>query len=539
MADGTAPSDDDGDDLSDDAPRDVHETLLPSITLSILGRGETPLPADVGIASPVPLRAHVSGSHVAPPTPITAPASSPASHATRESGPIIAAEVEAMGVDAALEVSGEAQILPEIADRRGARQGDMIGGRYVVEGQLGRGGMGRVMRVRHQVLGKAFALKLIKAPIATNPRMREMFYREARLASACTHDNVCSIVDFGQDAQFGLFMVMELLDGQTLHSKLRQGGRMAPKVACDIMWQICEALRYIHGRAIIHGDVKSENVFLVRGAAQRRVVKLLDFGLSRPDLGRGVGEVDGTPEYLAPERIQGGPANVASDVYALGILLFELLTGRLPFTGKLDSVFQQQLEAAMPVASKMIDEPLDERADEIIAKATAKNPSDRHADVAAFMYELRTLMNMLGMDVASRRRSGAGEGGRERRDLDHRTKAGWEVFHAAPVPMASCDVTGRVRIANPAFLEFLGCAGDVGGIELKDSGLLEVYPQLLIDLEKVAIKRKAIKRVLFLAEGGGTTVEVALIMTASPPTSEVTAGEIHIALHPLRHIRDS
>jgi serine/threonine-protein kinase len=529
MADGI-PSEDDGDDLSDDSPRDVHETLLPSITLSILGRGETPLPADVGLAPPVPLRAPVSGSH--------APLSRSVA-AKRESGPIIAAEVEAIGVDAALEAANE-QVLPEIAERRGARQGDMIGGRYVVEGQLGRGGMGRVMRVRHQVLGKAFALKLIKAPIATNPRMREMFYREARLASACTHDNVCSIVDFGQDAQFGLFMVMELLDGQTLHSKLRTGGRMAPKVACDTMWQICEALRYIHGRAIIHGDVKSENVFLVRGAAQRRVVKLLDFGLSKPDLGRGVGEVDGTPEYLAPERIQGGPANVASDVYALGVLFFELLTGKLPFTGKLDEVFQQQLEAPMPVASQMIDEPLDERADEIIAKATAKNPSDRHTDVAAFMYELRTLMNMLGMDVASRRRSGGGGegGGRERRELDHRTKAGWEVMHAAPIPMASCDATGRVRIANPAFLEFLGCAGDVGGIELKDSGLLEVYPQLLGDLEKVAIKRKAIKRVLYLAEGGGTTVEVALIMTASPPTSEVTAGEIHVALHPLRLIRE-
>ncbi len=518
MSDGD-PVEDDGDELSD-SPRDVHETLLPSLTLSVLGRGETPMPHDLGVASPVPLitPAHESGA--------------------------TGLEPGEAGVDAALEGTGEARALDSdilvTGERRGARQGDMVGGRYVVEGQLGRGGMGRVLRVRHQVLGKAFALKLIKAPIATNPRIREMFYREARLASACTHDNICSIVDFGQDNKFGLFMCMELLDGQTLHSKLRQGGRLAPKVACDIMWQVCEALRYIHGRAIIHGDIKSENVFLVRGAAQRRVVKLLDFGLSRPDLGRGVGEVDGTPEYLAPERIQGGPANVASDVYALGILLFELLTGRLPFTGKLDSVFQQQLEAQMPVASKMIDEPLDERADEIIGRATAKNPADRHADVAAFMYELRTLMNMLGMDGGARRRSGPGEGGaRERRDLDHRIKAAFEVFNTAPIPMASCDPTGRVRIANPAFLEFLGCAGDVGGIELKDSGLLDVYPQLLRDLENVAVKRKAIKRVLYLAEGGGATVEVAVVLTASPTTSEVTAGEVHIALHPLRIVKDA
>lgn len=511
------------DDDLDESPRDVHETLLPSLTLSVLGRGETPLPFDLG------------GVGVAPAVPLVAPPSQPDARFARTSpGSELSAD------HAFAETSGELRALESTGERpRGARQNDVIGGRYVVEGQLGRGGMGRVMRVRHQVLGKAFALKLIKAPIATNPRIREMFYREARLASACSHDNICSIVDFGQDPSFGLFMVMELLDGQTLHSKLRQGGRMAPKVACDIMWQVCEALRYIHGRAIIHGDIKSENVFLVRGAAQRRVVKLLDFGLSRPDLGRGMGEVDGTPEYLAPERIQGGPATVASDLYALGIMLYELLTGKLPFTGKLDEVFQQQLEAPMPVASKMIDEPLDERADEIIARATAKSPGDRHGDVAGFMYELRTLMNMLGMDGGARRRSGGptGEGSRERREVDHRAKAAYEVFVTAPIPMASCDPTGKVRVANAAFLEFLGCAGDVGGIELKDSGLLEVYPTLLQDLDAVVTRRKPIKRVIYLAEGGGQTVEVAVVLTASPTSSEVTAGEVHLALHPLRSIR--
>lgn len=505
-------------DQADDGSRDVHETLLPSLTLSVLGRGETPLPRDLGLAEAVPLQM----------PPRQAEAGDPL--------PIFDVTGELRAVEPAREQSGELRVAEVTGERpRGARQGDLIGGRYVVEGQLGRGGMGRVLRVRHQVLGKAFALKLIKAPIATNLRIREMFYREARLASACSHDNICSIVDFGQDPSFGLFMVMELLDGQTLHSKLRQGGRMAPKVACDIMWQVCEALRYIHGRAIIHGDIKSENVFLVRGAAQRRVVKLLDFGLSRPDLGRGVGEVDGTPEYLAPERIQGGPATVASDIYALGVLFFELLTGRLPFTGKIDEVFAQQLDAAIPVPSKLIDESLDERADEIVARATAKNPADRHGDVAGFMYELRTLMNMLGIETA-RRRGGTGEGSRERREIDHRAKAAYEVFLTAPLPMASCDPTGKVRVANQAFLEFLGCAGDVGGIELKDSGLLEVYPQLLKDLDAVGHRHKSVKRVIYLAEGGGTTVEVAVLLTPSPTSSEVTAGEVHVTLHPLRHV---
>jgi tRNA A-37 threonylcarbamoyl transferase component Bud32 len=425
----------------------------------------------------------------------------------------------------------------EAPQRRGARTGDVVGGRYIVEGQLGRGGMGRVLRVRHQVLGKAFALKLIKAPVAMDARMRELFYREARLASAMTHDNICSIVDFGEDPAFGLFMVMELLDGQTVHHKLRQGGRLPAKVACDVMWQVCDAVRYIHGRTILHGDLKTENIFLVRTSGNRRAVKLLDFGLSRPDLGRGAGSVDGTPEYLAPERIAGSPATTATDIYALGVVLYELLVGKLPFTGaNVEEVFRKQRTEPMPLPSSKVDEALDERADAIVARATAKNPADRHADVAGFMYELRTLMNMMGMDVA-KRRPAAAEAQRERRDLDHRTKAAYEMFAYASLPMAVADVNGKVRVANPAFLEFLGVAGESGGLHLRDSGLGEVCPSLFDDLKNAAAGRRTIKRAIYLSEGGDASVEAALIITPAPSSAEVTAGELHLVLHPLRAIK--
>jgi len=116
----------------------------------------------------------------------------------------------------------------------------------------------------------------------------------------------------------------------------------------------------------------------------------------------------------------------------------------------------------VPCPSKQVTEPLDERADELIARATAKEPAKRHPDVQSFMYELRALMGMLGMDQ-QRRRALAPEAARERRELDHRLKAEAEVFGAVPLPMASCDAAGRVRAANPAFLEFLGAAGDAGG----------------------------------------------------------------------------
>ncbi len=478
----------------------ANETLLPSLTLSVLGglsSGE-----DLGSASPI--------------TP------APASTTDRPISPA--------------GVAGEESTAETKLRLRGARRGDVIGGRYVVEGQIGRGGMGRVMGVRHEVLHKPFALKLIKVPIATNPRIREMFYREARLASGLSHDNICSIVDFGEDDQFGLFMVMEKLEGQTLHHKLRHDGRFAPKVACDIIRQIAEALRYIHGRSIVHGDVKSENILLTRTPDRRRVVKLLDFGLARPDAGTRQENVEGTPEYLAPERIRGASASHSSDIYALGILFYELLTGKLPYRGTLEEVFKAHCDNVVPRPSEQIDEAIDERADELVARATAKDPAMRHSDVAAFLYELRTLMNMLGMD-AGRGRGAAGGGERahakSKKPRHHAEKASIEVFETAPLPLACVDVQGNVRVANRAFLEFLGVAGSAAGINLQHSGFAEVYPALMDDLAIVVARRSTRKRILYLSEGGGVVVEVAVILTSPPSGSPVTAGEIHIALHPL------
>jgi PAS domain-containing protein len=426
---------------------------------------------------------------------------------------------------------------PDAPKLRGARTNDVVGERYVVDGTIGRGGMGRVLRVRHQALGKAFALKLIKVPIAHSPRIRDMFYREARLASALSHANICSVVDFGEDPEFGLFMVMELLEGRTLFKKLEHDGRFAPKVACDIIWQVAEALRYIHSRAIIHGDIKSENIFLTRTPDRRRVAKLLDFGLARAEaalLGGG-GRVEGTPHYLAPERIHGDPPSQQSDLYALGILFYELLVGKLPFPGTVEQIFQQHLEVEVPAPSSMIDEPLDERADEIVLRAVAKNLDDRHPDVAGFLYELRTLMNMLGVGLGRRRASRDVASESPKRLKEARADAAaLETFELAPIPLACVNVDGKVRVANRAFLEFLGVAGQAAGIDLADSALCDIYPAFLDDLRRCISKRKQCKRVIYLSEGGGRVVEVAVILT--PPTAgeaPITAGEAHIAFHPL------
>jgi eukaryotic-like serine/threonine-protein kinase len=417
---------------------------------------------------------------------------------------------------------------------RRARRGDVIGNRYVIEGQIGRGGMGRILRVRHQVLGKGFALKLIRERKATDVRTCEMFYREARLASSLSHDNICSIVDFGNDPAFGLFMVMELLEGVTILDKLEADGPMAVKAACAVMRQVADAVHYIHGRSIVHGDVKSDNILLADTPAQRRV-KLLDFGLARIDIGGVTRTLEGTPEYLAPECVQGQAATPRSDIYALGVLFYELLVGKHPFRGDMDEVLRRQVEEPFPRLAQVLGADADSRADALIARATAKNPALRHQDVAGFLYELQTLMDMLGMDGGRRRRQkDAAAGARRRgRSATRRTQGAAEVFDYAPIPLAAVDGDGKVRVANEAFLEFLGVAGDAAGIELAHSLLPDVYPQVLDDLNYVASSRSPVTRVITLHAHGEGVVEVAVILSAVPSRATVTAGDVIMALHPL------
>src|SRR5882757_5357292 len=157
-----------------------------------------------------------------------------------------------------------------------------VGGRYAIEGQLGAGGMGHVYRARHLQLGKAFALKMISPTFALDGAARARFNEEAKLASEITHPNIVSIVDFGEDPEFGAYMVMELIEGEPLISD--GAGPMSIKRACDTLAQVAEALDHIHRHGIVHGDIKAENIMLgteAAGQRRRRVVRLLDFGLAR------------------------------------------------------------------------------------------------------------------------------------------------------------------------------------------------------------------------------------------------------------------
>jgi serine/threonine protein kinase len=329
------------------------------------------------------------------------------------------------------------------------------------------------------------------------------------------------------------------LEGVSLYDKLHQDGSMTLKAACGVMWEIADAMHYMHSRSIVHGDIKSENILLIH-APQRRI-KLLDFGLARVDIRKLSGTLEGTPQYMAPECVHGQAASAQSDIYALGILFYELLTGSPPFTGEVEDVLRMQLTKFVPKPSELLGESIDIRADELILRATAKSLDERHQDMGFFLYELKTLMNMLGMDTSRRRRTldtTVSSARKRNRNGMRRTQGAAEIFEYAPIPLAAVDCAGKVQVANEAFAEFLGLDGDAASLDLTDSHLTEVYPALLDDLTYVSSSRSQLKRVIRLHDDHDGVVEVAVHLAAVPSQATVTAGGVYMTVHPLGRIRN-
>ncbi|MCK6510657.1 protein kinase [Myxococcota bacterium] len=213
---------------------------------------------------------------------------------------------------------------------------------YYLEEYLAEGATGRIFRARHLATGQQVALKLLQPELATQPQAIRRFRREAEAGLRLQHPRAVKLYEFGIAPGYGIFLVMELIEGQTLRQLLSTQGPLTPKIALQIALQICDALEKAHDFGIIHRDLKPANVMLQRHPSQKIMVKICDFGTARLEMQHNEfdthltipGMICGTPGYMAPEQIsQNQPIGPQTDIYALGVLLFEMLTGSLPFLG--------------------------------------------------------------------------------------------------------------------------------------------------------------------------------------------------------------
>src|SRR5579859_231237 len=206
----------------------------------------------------------------------------------------------------------------------------VLGGRYALAGVLGVGGMSTVWRARDQVLGREVAVKVLSPQFAADPGFLARFEREARHAAGLSHPHLVTVFDSGVD-EAGPFIVMELVTGRTLRQVLDEAGVLPPGEAVGIAAAVCEALAVAHGAGLVHRDIKPANMVLAPGGG----LKVLDFGIARAEgttAGTRTLGVLGTAAYLSPEQASGRPAGPQADLYALGCVLFEMLTGAPPST---------------------------------------------------------------------------------------------------------------------------------------------------------------------------------------------------------------
>ncbi|HEX6242600.1 MAG TPA: serine/threonine-protein kinase, partial [Polyangiales bacterium] len=288
--------------------------------------------------------------------------------------------------------------------------GRTIGGRYQVCELIGAGGMGTVYRGRHQLVGRDVALKFLAPRYARDAAARERFLREARAANRIDHEHIIDITDFGETSDNLVFLVMEYLEGDTLSNVIERGA-LAPERALTIAHQLATALARAHELDVIHRDIKPDNIFVL----QRRggdFVKLLDFGLAKvagEHRLTATGKVFGTPEYLAPEQARGESITGQADQYALGCVLYEMLTGTLPFEGPHPEVVLKHLQAEVaPPSRRKLGLPLAREMDALVLRMLAKHPGERFTDAYHLADELRQLLEQLSGGRSSRppRRSG-------------------------------------------------------------------------------------------------------------------------------------
>jgi serine/threonine-protein kinase len=272
-----------------------------------------------------------------------------------------------------------------------AWMGRVVDGRYRVTELIGRGGMGMVYKVEHLRMGKVAAMKVLHADLAADPDVIRRFEREAAAVSRLNHPHTVQVFDFGQ-AQEQLYLIMEYVRGQDLGEIVRRDGPLPWARAAPLFHQICGALAEAHDLGVVHRDLKPDNVLITRATGGRDFAKVLDFGLAKlgaaeqaPTAVTERTEIVGTPYFMSPEQIRGDDVDARTDLYSMGALMYNVLTGEHVFTAKnAVGVLTKHLTADLELPSvRAPDAEIDPRVDAIVAKALAKDPAARWPSASA------------------------------------------------------------------------------------------------------------------------------------------------------------
>jgi serine/threonine protein kinase/beta-lactam-binding protein with PASTA domain len=274
----------------------------------------------------------------------------------------------------------------------------IIDGRYRVLSRLGSGGMADVYLAEDQLLGRRLAVKVLHHHFAEDQEFVERFRREASSAAGLSHPNIVGIFDRGEwDGTY--YIAMEYVPGSSLKALVRERGPLDPVVAIDIVTQILQAARFAHARGVIHRDLKPHNVILDEEGRAR----VTDFGIAQAGASDMTltGSIMGTAQYLSPEQAQGHPVSVASDLYSVGVILYELLTGVVPFDGDTAVAIAFKQVSAQPHPPSAVNPAVPAALDQIVLRALAKDPSARYADAEEFIAALRSARERLPAPTAT------------------------------------------------------------------------------------------------------------------------------------------